>query len=97
MNHAFQKNPPGVNLDAARAARNDPHLAPITERERPLLDLALLAVNDPDAVNAATLQAARDQGWNDRDLFDAVVQAANNRAFNQVLRTFKLERQGVFA
>jgi alkylhydroperoxidase family enzyme len=87
----------GVDLDIARSARLNPELAPIDERERPLLRLALKAIDAPDAVSATDLQAARALGWQDREIFDAVVQAANNRAFNHVLRTFKVERQGVFA
>lgn len=86
----------GVDLDAVRAARTNPDSAPVEERERPLLALALKAVENPGAIEAADLDAARAEGWSDRHLFDAVVQAANNRAFNLVLRTFKVEHQGVF-
>ena len=87
----------GVDLDRARMARNNPDLAPLQERERLLLKLALRAVDNPDGISAVDLDAARAQGWDDRGIFDAVVQAANNRAFNHVLRTFKVEAQGVFA
>lgn len=87
----------GVDLDRARLALAAPDLAPLQERERLLLKLALRAVNAPDAIAAVDLDAARAEGWNDRHIFDAVVQAANNRAFNNVLRTFKVEAQGVFA
>lgn len=38
----------------------------------------------------------RAQGWTDRDIFDAVAQAASNKAFNYMLRTFKIEHQGAF-
>ena len=87
----------GVDLDVARAARANPEAAPIEDKERPLLRLALKAVNAPEDVGESELAAARAQGWSDRDIFDAVVQAANNRAFNFVLRTFKIEHQGAFA
>ncbi|OGT89111.1 MAG: hypothetical protein A2286_11500 [Gammaproteobacteria bacterium RIFOXYA12_FULL_61_12] len=87
----------GVSLEAAQAARDDLDRAPISERERPLLRLALKGVTDPDAVQAADLDAARAQGWSDRDLFDVVALAANNRAFTLVLKTFKVEQQGAFA
>ena len=86
-----------ANLDVARAARANPEAAPIEDKERPLLRLALKAVNAPEDVGEADLDPARAQGWSDRDIFDAVVQAANNRAFNFVLRTFKVEHQGAFA
>lgn len=87
----------GADLAAIRAARTDPGQAPIEDRERPLLRLALDAVEAPEQVAAEDLQAARDQGWSDRHIFDAVVQATNNRAFNLLLRTFKLEQQGALA
>ena len=87
----------GANLDAVRVARANPEAALIEESERPLLRLALKAVDEPHNVRQADLDAAQAQGWSDRDIFDAVVQAASNRAFNLVLRTFKVEHQGAFA
>ena len=96
LNEGFLSNL-HVDLDRARKARTNPALAPVAERELPLLQLALRAVDAPDDIAAADLQVARNLGWSDREIFDAVVQAANNRAFNYILRTFKIERQGVFA
>ncbi len=87
----------GVNLDAARAARADIEAAPLELRERLLLKLALKSVDAPQDIDSEDLKAVRAQGWSDRDIFDAVVQAANNRALNFVLRSFKVEQQGVFA
>jgi len=87
----------GFDLETIRAARSDAERAPIDEQERPLLRLALKAVDRSQEVTVADLEAARAAGWSDRDIFDAVVQAANNRAFNHVLRTFKVERQGALA
>lgn len=87
----------GVDLDAAHAARDDSSLAPVADNERILLDIALRAINDPDSVDQDDMDAAHDQGWTDRDIFDAAAQASNNRAFNYLLRTFNIEQQGVFA
>jgi alkylhydroperoxidase family enzyme len=87
----------GLNLDSIRAARNNPDIAPIPTKEKPLLSIALKSVNNPESVNAKDIQAAKAQGWTDRDIFDVVAQAASNRAFNYVLRTFKVESQGAFA
>jgi alkylhydroperoxidase family enzyme len=96
LNEGFLANM-GVDLDRVRAAKNNPELAPIAERERPLLRIALKSVSDPEAVGQADVDAARASGWSDRDIFDAVAQAASNRAFNYVLRTFNVEHQGAFA
>ena len=96
MNEGFLVNM-GKDLDSVRAARNNPELAPLSEKDKAMLKLALKAVNSPEFVSKDDLDQARHHGWQERDLFDAVAQAANNRAFNLVLRTFKIEHQGVFA
>jgi uncharacterized peroxidase-related enzyme len=96
LNEGFLANM-GVDLDRVRAARSNPAAAPLEERERPLLHIALKAVTDPETVGAADVDAARAQGWTDRDIFDVVAQAASNRAFNYVLRTFNVEHQGALA
>jgi len=96
MNEGFLTNM-GLDLDAIRAARSNPEAAPIPAKEKPLLMLALKSVSDPASVNEADIQAAKAQGWTDRDIFDVVAQAASNRAFSYVLRTFNVESQGAFA
>lgn len=96
MNEGFLTNM-GVSLDAVRAARTDPDAAPVTDKEKPLLKIALKAVTAPESVNSSDMDAARAQGWNDRDIFDVVAQAASNRAFSYVLRTFNVEHHGVFS
>ena len=96
MNEGFLTNM-GKDLDTIRAARNNPELAPLSDKDKTLLSLALKAVNSPEFVSKDDLDQARRAGWQERDLFDAVAQAANNRAFNTVLRTFKIEHQGAYA
>ena len=96
LNEGFLSNM-GVDLDQVRAARSDPEAAPVEARELPLLRLALKSIREAERVTPDDLEAARAEGWTDRDLFDVVVQAANNRAFNYVLRTFGVEHQGAFA
>ena len=96
MNEGFLTSM-GLDLDAIRAARNNPELAPLPEKEKPLLRIALKSVNDPESVNDKDIQAAKAQGWSDRDIFDVVAQAASNRAFSYVLRTFNVESQGAFS
>jgi len=87
----------GLELPAVRAARTNPELAPLPDQDKALLRLALKAANSPEFVSQEDLDQARAHGWQERDLFDTVVQAANIHAFNIVLRTFKLEHQGAFS
>lgn len=95
MNEAFLDSM-GVSLEQARAARQDLDKAPLEAREKLLLQLATRAVENDEAVTPEDLDRARAAGWSDREIFDAVVQAASNRAFNHVLRTFGIEQQGAF-
>jgi alkylhydroperoxidase family enzyme len=87
----------GLSLESIRAARDNPEAAPIPEKEKPLLMIALKSVNNPDSVNANDITSAKAQGWSDRDIFDVVAQATSNRAFSSILRTFNVESQGAFS
>ena len=95
MNEGFLTNM-GADLNAARAARDDIEQAPVEAREMPLLKLAMHAVTNPDQDAAPLVEEARAAGWGERELFDAVLQAASNRAFNFVLKTFNVETQEAF-
>ena len=94
MNEVFLTSM-GFDLDEVRAARNNLDLAPFEQKERALLKLALKAVDAPDEVTQTDMDKAYDYGWSDRDIFDAVTQAASNRAFSIVLKTFNIDHQGV--
>ena len=96
MNEGFLTNM-GLSLDSIRAARGNPDAAPIPAKEKPLLMIALKSVSNPEKVDAKDIQSAKAQGWSERDIFDVVAQAASNRAFNNILRTFNVESQGAFA
>jgi alkylhydroperoxidase family enzyme len=87
----------GMDLDTIRASRNNPDAVPLNEKEKALLKLAIKSVHAPEAISKINLDEVRRLGWSDRAIFDAVAQAANNRAFNYVLRTFNIEHQGALA
>ncbi|MCB1870813.1 MAG: hypothetical protein H6964_11000 [Chromatiaceae bacterium] len=96
MNEGFLTNM-GMKLDSIRASRGVPEAAPLDNKDKALLMLATKSVTTPEAIGQADLAEVRRYGWDDRAIFDAVVQAANNRAFNYVLRTFNIEHQGALA
>ena len=95
MNEGFLTNM-GIDLDAVRAARGNLDIAPLPAKEKILLKLAVKSVQDPDSVSAQDIQEAKANEWSERDIFDVVAQAASNRAFNYLLRTFKVDSQGAF-
>ena len=95
LNEGFLTNL-GMDLDDIRASRDNPDAAAISEREKTLLKLAIKSAESPEKVTEVDVDAARKQGWSDRAIFDAVVQATSNRAFNNILCTFNIEHQGAF-
>ena len=95
LNEMFLTNM-GINLDSVHASRNNPDAAPLEEKEIALLKLAIKSIEAPEDVSKADMDEVRQLGWSDREIFDAVAQAASNRAFNYILRTFNIEQQGAF-
>jgi uncharacterized peroxidase-related enzyme len=96
MNEGFLTSM-GFDLDTIRATRNNPEAAPLDPKEKALLKFAIKSVEAPEDISSADMDDMHRQGWRDREIFDAVVSAANNRAFNYILRTFNIEHQGAFA
>jgi len=87
----------GVELEEIEATRDNIDAAPLDEREKVLLTLALKAANNPEAVDSGDVAAAHAHGWSDRDIFDVVALVATNRSFTTMLKTFNVDSQGVFA
>jgi len=87
----------GITQEQLAAAREDIAQAPLDENEKALLRIALAAIDNPQGVSKEDIDAALAQGFTERDVFDVVTLAANNRALTHVLRTFKVEHQGTFA
>jgi uncharacterized peroxidase-related enzyme len=76
-------------LAATRADFND---SPLSPQEKTLLGLVLKATRDSNSVGAADLQAARDAGWSDGDILDAVNHGARMVAADILINSFKVER-----
>ena len=87
----------GLSEEQILAAKNNPDHSPLTDQEKVLLNIALAAIHSPENINADDIQKAKGSGSSERDIFDIVAIAANNKAFTHVLRTFKIEHQGTFA
>lgn len=87
----------GKTVEQLQAAKENSDAAPLSDKEKVLLKIAMAAIHNPEGVGQNDLQKARDHGFSERDVFDVVTIAANNKAFTHVLRTFKVDHQGSFA
>lgn len=86
----------GYDLESVRHGQENPEATPLEEKEKVLLLFTLKSVTNPHAVNAEDLDAVRNAGWSDQDIFDAVNHAAYANAFDLVLNTFNVEHENAW-
>lgn len=96
LNEGFLTNM-GVDMDAVRAARENPDKAPLEEKEKALLKHVLITVNAPTSQTSKDLETLNALGWTDREIFEAILVGSNNRSFSTMLKAFHVEGQGAFA
>lgn len=92
MNGGMLINMAGWTPDQVAATRADFNDSPLSLKEKTLLGLVLKATRDSTRVDAADLQAARDAGWSDGDILDAVNHGARMVAGDIIINGFKVER-----
>ncbi|MBA1443341.1 MAG: hypothetical protein M3H12_20510 [Chromatiales bacterium] len=86
----------GMDLDDLRSAQEDPSTAPLPEKEKALLMLVLKMVLNSDEVEAADLEIAYANGWEDRDIYEAANYTVRNYAVDLLLKALKVDGQGAF-
>lgn len=96
LNEGFLTNL-GLDLDEIRASQNKPEAAPLNEKDKALLRFAVKSIQNPNDIDKSEMTKVKNQGWNDREIFDAVAQAASNKSFNYLLKTFNVSHQGVYS
>lgn len=76
------------------AAKSDPENAPLDSKEKSLLLFVLKGVNAPQSVTAADINALKDLGWSEADIFDALAHGARATATNILFDAFKVQLGG---
>ncbi len=92
MNGGMLINVAGWTPEQLAATRADFNDSPLSAKEKTLLGLVLKATRDSNSVTAADLQAAREAGWSDSDILDAVNHGARMVAGDIIINAFKVER-----
>ena len=82
----------GWTPEQVAATRADYLTSPLSAPEKTLLGLVLKATRNSTHVTAADIQAARDAGWSDGDILDAVNHGARMVAGDIIINAFKVER-----
>ncbi len=81
----------GMSEAEVDALAADPASAPLDEKHKALLLLALKAVTSPESMRAEETQALRDLGWTDQDILDASFHGALLLGPGVLCRAFGVE------
>jgi len=92
-NTAMLINMAGWTPDQVAAMRGNVDDAPLEPAERALLKTAVKAIRNAHGVTADDLDALRETGWSDTDIFDAVSHGARMLATDILFNAFKIEKE----
>jgi uncharacterized peroxidase-related enzyme len=92
MNAGMLINMAGWTPDQVAATRANYLDSPLSPQEKTLLGLVLKMTRDSKSITADDMQAARDAGWSDSDILDAVNHGARMVAGDIIINGFKVER-----
>jgi alkylhydroperoxidase/carboxymuconolactone decarboxylase family protein YurZ len=92
MNAGMLINMAGWTPEQVAATRADFRNSPLSGDEKMLLGLVLKATRDSNSVTALDVQGAREAGWTDGDILDAVNHGARMVAADILINGFKVER-----
>lgn len=92
MNAGMLINMMGWTPEQVAATRADYLASPLSAKEKTLLGLVLKATSDSVSVTSADVQSARDAGWSDSEILDAVNHGARMVAGDIIINAFKVER-----
>ena len=80
----------GVTEAQMDAMMDDPANAPLEARDRAMLLFVLKAVGTPDATSQSDVDALRELGWTDQDIFDATAHGAGMVQHGTLFKAFKM-------
>ena len=92
MNAGMLINMAGWTPEQVAATRANYQDSPLNSQEKTLLGLVLKMTRDSTSVTSADMQAARDAGWTDSDILDAINHGARMVAGDIIINGFKVER-----
>ncbi|MFH1539386.1 MAG: hypothetical protein ABIH66_10540 [bacterium] len=80
----------GVSEENAMSMMDDPSQATLEDKEVKMLVFVVKAVRTPEDVEPKDVEAVREAGWSDEDIFDAVNHGANMAAGGILFNAFKM-------
>ena len=82
----------GMSQEELLAMKEDPTKSPLEKKNKALLLFAIKAVKSPDSVNAEDIEALKQLGISEEEMFEIVKSASHMFVVNTLFRTFKVEQ-----
>ncbi len=82
----------GMSAEDIARVKQSPQQAPLEEKELALLQFVMQAIGDSNSVAAEDIEALKQKGCSEREVFDALAHGAWQVAGDIMLNAFKVER-----
>ena len=91
LNESMLIHRAGFTAEQTAAMKRNPADAPLPDKDKAMLLFVLKATQTPKGVTPADLDALRDLGWSDTDIFDGLNHGARNAAVDILFNAFQIE------
>ena len=92
LNGSMLINFQGMTEDELITMQKDPSLAPLDKKNKALLVFAMKSIKDADSVNADDIEALKQLGISEMEMFNIVLAASHMFVVNTLFKTFKVEQ-----
>jgi hypothetical protein len=82
----------GLKDDDIRKMEADPSQSLLEENENAMLDFVVRAVKDPASVNKDNIEKLKNQGWEERDIVDALSHGVNMIDHSIMMQVFQMDQ-----
>lgn len=90
LNKNFLKMQGLEDADVDQLTR-DPSQTMLEDKDKAMLLFVLKAIKDPESVEEKNITALHDQGWEDRDIFDALTHGVSMVGHSVLMKAFKMD------
>lgn len=81
----------GINIDEIKASCENINNVAMEPERKELLLFALKVTREPENVSKNEIERLREFGWEDYEIFDAVLHASNHASYTKLVKAFNIE------
>jgi hypothetical protein len=90
LNSSFLRHALELDDEQLAAIRQDLGASPLPDREKELVRFVVRSVREPEAIDQGDVDALRELGWTDSEIFEATYHGATMVSMGILFNTFKM-------